>query len=77
MSQNMAILNHLQSGNSLTSLEALNRFGCMRLASRVDDLHKMGYAIEKRNKILPNRKVVAEYFLNQELEMEIERFEPI
>ena len=34
------ILRHLQSGKSLTSLEALNRFGTMRLPARVHELNK-------------------------------------
>ncbi len=38
MSQSLQILSHLKSGKSLTQIEALNLFGCMRLASRVDEL---------------------------------------
>ena len=34
-SQNKRILDYLMKGNRLTSLEALTRFGCMRLASRI------------------------------------------
>ena len=40
-SQNIAILKWMQAGNSITSLEALNMFGCMRLASRIHDIKKM------------------------------------
>ena len=32
------ILAHLRKGFTLTSLEALNLFGCFRLASRIHDL---------------------------------------
>lgn len=39
-SQNKTTLAHLQSCGTVTSLEALNLFGCMRLASRVNDLKK-------------------------------------
>ena len=34
------------AGNSLTSLEALKLFGCMRLAAVVNTLRKQGYDIE-------------------------------
>ena len=39
-SQNKRILDYLMKGNRLTSLEALTRFGCMRLASRISDIRK-------------------------------------
>jgi len=54
MSQNEMILDYLQRGNSLTSLEALNLFGCFRLASRINDLknkiinEKLPYEIESK-----------------------------
>jgi hypothetical protein len=44
-SQNTQILNYLQSGQPLTALKALRLFGCMRLASRINDLRKMGHTI--------------------------------
>ena len=37
-SQRAAIRRHLEAGNSLTALQALNHFGCARLASRIDEL---------------------------------------
>lgn len=36
------ILAHLKKGLTITSLEALQMFGCMRLASRISDLRKRG-----------------------------------
>ena len=45
-SQNQAILAHFRAGGSLTSLEALEKFGCLRLASRVSDLREMGHDIK-------------------------------
>lgn len=39
MSQNTDILRHLKTrARGLTQLEALRRFGCMRLAARIDEL---------------------------------------
>ena len=43
--QNDAILSHLESGASLTPLEALHLFGCMRLAARINDLRNRGHDI--------------------------------
>jgi hypothetical protein len=39
-SQNEIILNYLKSGQSISSIEALNLFGCFRLASRISDIRK-------------------------------------
>jgi hypothetical protein len=45
ISQSQQILDYLKLGKSLTSLEALTAFGCLRLASRINDLIKQGYNI--------------------------------
>ncbi len=37
-SQNAQILKWLKSGKTLTALQALEKFGCWRLAARIDDL---------------------------------------
>lgn len=64
--QERHILTHLNKGNRITSLEALNKFGCMRLASRISDLRlKSKIDIESRYIKLPNGKRVKEYFINQ------------
>jgi len=59
--QNAAILTFLQAGNTLTSLEALDRFGCNRLAARVADLREAGHPITAQMVTLPNGKRVAQY----------------
>lgn len=53
----------LSEGYSITSLEALQRFNCMRLASRICDLKERGMNIGKKIVTLPNKKRVCEYFL--------------
>lgn len=53
----------LERGFSITSLEALNMFGCLRLASRICDLKERGLNIGKKIITLPNKKRVCEYFL--------------
>jgi hypothetical protein len=44
-SQNEEILKWLQSGKSLTPLEALEKFGSFRLGARVYELKKEGHNI--------------------------------
>lgn len=66
-SQGEQILRHLQAGKHLTALEALQRFGCLRLAARIDDLKKDGHAIESQMVELPNGKRVASYQLASEV----------
>ena len=46
MSQSKQILNYLKKGYSLSSLEALHKFGCFRLAARIYDLRCAGHEIE-------------------------------
>lgn len=47
-SQRAQILRHLQSGQALTPLEALSRYGCHRLAARVLELRRQGHAIDRQ-----------------------------
>lgn len=63
VSQKQQILNHLQSGNSITALEALQKFGCFRLAARIRDLRNEGYTIQAKTTITGNRKNIAVYNL--------------
>ena len=46
MSQNIAILEYLKSGHTLTGLEALKLFGTMKLASRISELRDEGHNIQ-------------------------------
>ncbi len=39
------ILAHLQAGNSITPRDAIQLFGCMRLAARIAELREQGHAI--------------------------------
>lgn len=64
-SQCNMIADWLRKGYSITSLEALNMFGCFRLASRIHDLKERGMNIGKKIVTLPNQKRVCEYFLQK------------
>lgn len=57
------ILAHLKKGLTITSLEALQMFGCMRLASRISDLRKRGENIVVDRVKLANGKSVAQYHI--------------
>ncbi len=61
MSQNDSVLMWLQRGKTLTALEALDKFGCFRLAARVHDLRMSGHNIVANDYVLPNGKRVARY----------------
>lgn len=45
MSQTEAIRRHLLKHNSITPMEALRRYRCMRLAARIRDLRKTGFSV--------------------------------
>jgi hypothetical protein len=53
----------LERGFSITSLEALRLFGCLRLSSRIWDLKERCLNIQKKTIVLPNKKRVCEYFI--------------
>lgn len=59
--QNSRILAHLKDGRSLTPIEALNLFGCFRLAARIHDLKKAGNEIVCEEVETENGKRVASY----------------
>jgi hypothetical protein len=61
--QSKAILAHLQQGNTITGIEALNDFGCFRLAARIKDLKDKGHKIISEMIKLPNEKRIARYSL--------------
>jgi hypothetical protein len=62
LSQNEQIRKHLESGKSITPLEALSLFGCLRLGARIHNLKEMGMAICSRI-VNENGKHYAEYSL--------------
>lgn len=64
-SQNAQILAYMQDGNKITSLMALQLFGCMRLASRICDLRERGYNINAEKIQVPSGKYVTEYSLQK------------
>lgn len=66
-SQNACIAIWLKQGNSITPLEALQKFGCFRLGARIADLRNAGYKIETKM-VEQNGKRFAQYRLIGEKE---------
>lgn len=69
------ILAHLRAGYSLTPLEAMDLFGCIRLAARIYDLRQDGWPIEDEKVRVPVRgggtTRVCRYRLPQGRQLEI------
>ena len=63
MSQNKQIADYLNKGKKLTTIDALNKFGCFRLASRINDLRNEGMKISTKIIKLENKKQIAQYSL--------------
>lgn len=63
-SQNARLLAFLQNGGRITSLDALNQFGCLRLSARIKDLRDRGYAIRDEFINVPSGKRVKQYFMD-------------
>lgn len=55
MTQNEKILRHLKDNGTIEPMTALREYGIMRLASRISDLKRLGYCIEKRMVRAQNR----------------------
>lgn len=60
MTQTESILAYLKAGNSITPLEALERFNCLRLSGRIFDIKQMGYDV-RVTKERAGRKAWARY----------------
>jgi hypothetical protein len=67
MSQASQVLQHLQSGRPITSLEAIRRYGIIQLPRRIFDLRRDGHEVVSRPKTVTNRHGektrVSEYWL--------------
>lgn len=62
-SQERMILEALKNGESLTPLESLKRFGCLRLGARIWDLKRKGHDVKKNIVKTDSGKRVAQYFI--------------
>ena len=64
-SQNKRIFAYLMEGHRITSLEALNLFGCMRLASRISDIRRDHPEVNIKVDMIKTttKKKVAQYYV--------------
>lgn len=62
-SQSRAIIDYLETGKTLTGLEALKLFGTMKLASRISEICASGYVIKKDWFVTNNKKRVRLYYI--------------
>lgn len=67
MSQDQQILDYMLDGNKITPLEALHRFGCMRLGARIYDLQRKYPALKIKSEIIEveSGKHVAQYSIEE------------
>lgn len=69
MTQNEQVLRHLMTYGKITSLEAVELYGIMRLGARIYDLKKQGYPIKTYLRVGKSRNgesmVFAEYRLER------------
>ena len=61
MSQNEKILNHLQTHEGITSIEAIRLYGCTRLAARISDLRSRGHDIRSEKVVKKDGKKTVSY----------------
>lgn len=64
------VLAYIEDFGSITSLQAMQDLGCMRLASRINDLKRMGYPVRKRSAKAENRYGETVYFAEYYIEGE-------
>ena len=65
-SQNKRIFAHMMDGKRITSLEALQLFGCMRLASRINDIRRNHPEVNIKVERIETatKKKVAQYYVS-------------
>ena len=56
MTQIEKIIDYINENGSITPLTALREFGCMRLASRITDIKRMGYPVVREMETSKNRR---------------------
>lgn len=73
MSQRSDILRHLRNGGTLTPIDALEQFGCMRLAPRIQELRSEGWDIQTLD-VTRNGKTYACYKMRPDPKVQPELF---
>lgn len=55
MNQVDMILSHLKEHGSITPLDAMQEYGCMRLGARIWEIRDLGYKVETKMESSKNR----------------------
>ena len=67
ISQSDRILNYLKEGHSITGLDALDFFGCIRLAARISDIKRDNPGIDIRDDFVhKNGKSFKKYWIHKD-----------
>lgn len=66
--QTEKILAYLSKHKKITPIEALNKFGCFRLAARISDLRKSGHTIWTES-VTKDGKTFASYSLSKNIKI--------
>ena len=64
--QNAQILHYLKQGKTISPLEALNMFGCFRLAGRIFELREDGWPIHCDRREVGQKRRVGFYSLDMD-----------
>ena len=62
-SQTDRILEWMLEGHTITPLEALEKYGCSRLAARIADIRQKGYLVYSEFVTAPSGKKVKSYWI--------------
>ena len=65
ISQSEEIIHHLKLGHTITALEALDRFGCLNLKARINELRN-DHIINTKMIKTRTGKTIAEYSLGEQ-----------
>ena len=69
------ILKDLKKGKKINPLQALEKYKCFRLASRINDLRADGHSIETKMVVNKNgKKQFAEYYLNKTRDWQMKKY---
>ena len=71
MTQSEQILSALMDGEHLTPIAALDRFGCFRLAARINELRELGHDISTVIVETPDGKRYASYVLKGQMQLRL------
>ena len=66
--QTEQILGYLSNHKGITPIQALNKFGCFRLAARISDLRSQGHTIWTNN-VTKDGKTYASYSLSKNIKL--------